>query len=206
PFFRHPHRYGVAATDRVHKSTGQPNFNASLYLDVASRYQHDSIKLLEDGGIGAVSRAELAAYTVWAEPGDDTLQLRKVRRPITGYADWFDRIVLLRPVATGHTNPARFTASAGAFPWGDAAGPVSYAWVAFALLAAWGGIAGWRRGARGDPALRTVCTVALVLVAVSVVLGNALDYRENNRFRLEAGPMILVLGGVGAELIIQRRA
>jgi hypothetical protein len=206
PFFPHPHRYGVAATDRARKSTGQPNFNASLYLDVASRYQHDSIELLKDGGVRAVTRAELAAYTVWAEPADDTLQLRKVRRSVSGYADWFDRIVLLRPVATGHTNPARFTASAGAFPWGDALGSISYTWLAFIGVAVFGGIAGWRRREPADRALRVVCIVSLVLLAYSVVLGNALDYRENNRFRLEVAPAILVLGAVGTELILRRRA
>ncbi len=34
-----PDAYGAAATDRLYKSTGQPNFNASLYIDVASQYQ-----------------------------------------------------------------------------------------------------------------------------------------------------------------------
>ena len=116
--FPHPTQYGAAATDRLYKSTGQPNFNASLYIDVASRYQHDAIELLRHGGATAIARAELAAYTDWAQPGDDSLQLRKVRAPIATYADWFDRLVLLRPVATGWNDPARFTASAGAFPWG----------------------------------------------------------------------------------------
>ena len=107
--FPHPKRYGVAATDRLDKSTGQPNFNAALYIDVASQYQHDSIHLLRHGGLRAIGHAELAAYTLWAQPGDDSLQLRKVRAPISTYADWFDRLVLLRPVATGWNDPARFT-------------------------------------------------------------------------------------------------
>lgn len=206
PIFRHPHQYGVAATDRVRKSTGQPNFNASLYIDVASQLQSDSIELLRDGGIGAVTRAELAAYTVWAEPADDALQLRKVRRPIAGYADWFDRLVLLRPVATGWNTPTRFAASAGAFPWGDALGSISYTLLVLFGLALYGGIAGWRRGARGDRMLRAVCTVSLVILVYSVVLGNALDFRENNRFRLEVAPVTLALAGLGAELIMQRLA
>ena len=43
-------------------------------------------------------------------------------------------------------------------------------------------------------------------MVTSIVVGNALDYRENNRFRLEVAPVILVLGAVGAELILRRRA
>ena len=82
--FPRPEHYGNAATDRLYKSTGKPNFNASLYTDVASRYQHDSIELLRHGGVKAITRAELAAYTLWAEPGDDSLQLRADRRPIAG--------------------------------------------------------------------------------------------------------------------------
>ena len=142
--FPHPTQYGAAATDRLYKSTGQPNFNASLYIDVASRYQHDAIELLRHGGAAAITRAELAAYTDWAQPGDDSLQLRKVRAPIATYADWFDRLVLLRPVATGWNDPARFTASAGAFPWGEALGSVSYTILAlfgFAIYGAIGGVA-----------------------------------------------------------------
>jgi hypothetical protein len=206
PLFPHPHRYGAAATDRLYKADGQPNFNASLYLDVSSRYRHDSVELLRDGGIGAVARAELAAYTVWAEPGDDALQLRKVRRPIAGYADWFDRLVLLRPVAAGWNSPSRFTATAGAFPWGDALASISYTLLALFGMALYGGIAGWRRGRSGDRALRSVCAVSLVILVYSVVLGNALDFRENNRFRLEVATITLVLAALGAELVIQRVA
>jgi hypothetical protein len=204
--FPHPQEYGVAATDELYKSTGQPNFNAALYIDVAHQYLRDSVTLLRDGGPEAVARAELAAYTVWAEPGDDALQLRKVRSPIAGYADWFDRLVLLRPVATGWNDPARFTASAGGFPWADALGSISYVLLALFGLALYGGVAGWRRGAKGSPALRTVCTISLMLLVYSVVIGNALDFRENNRFRVEVAPITLLLAAVGVELLLQRRS
>jgi hypothetical protein len=204
--FPHPTKYGAAATDRLYKSTGRPNFNASLYLDVASQYQHDSVELLRHGGLRAITRAELAAYTDWAEPGDDSLQLRKVRAPISGYADWFDRLVLLRPVATGWNDPARFTASAGAFPWGDALGSVSYTLLALFGFALYGAVAGWRRGRSDHAALRCVCTVATALLVWSVVLGNALDYRENNRFRVEAAPFALVLASLGIEFTIRHVA
>ena len=204
--FPNPEHYGAAATDQLRKSTGQPNFNASLYIDVAKRYQQDAIDLLSDGGPAAVARAELAAYTVWAEPGDDALQLEHVRAPIAGYADWFDRLVLLRPVATGRNDPSRFAAGAGAFPWGDALGSISYTLLAVFALAMYGAVAGWRRGTRGDRALLSVCTVALVVLVYSVVLGNAFDFRENNRFRVEVAPVTLVLAGVGAELVLRRRA
>jgi hypothetical protein len=204
--FPHPTSYGAAATDRVDKSTGQPNFNASLYIDVASQYQHDSIELLRHGGVGAVTRAELAAYTDWAQPGDDSLQLRKVRAPIATYADWFDRLVLLRPVATGWNDPARFTASAGPFPWGDALGSVSYTLLAVFGFALYGAIAGWRRRRSGGADLRCVCTVAVIMLLTSTVIGNALDYRENNRFRVESAPFTLVLAAVGLELALRHLA
>jgi len=112
--------------------------------------------------------------------------------------------VLLRPVATGWNDPARFTASAGAFPLGDALGSISYTLLALFVLAIYGGVAGWRRGRRGDPVLRCVCAAGLVLIGYSVVIGNALDYRENNRFRVETAPVVLVLGALGGELVWQR--
>ncbi len=202
--FPRPEHFGAAATDHLYKSTGQPNFNASLYIDVASRYQQDSIELLRRGGIGAIARAELAAYTNWAQPGDDSLQLRKVRAPISAYADWFDRLVLLRPVATGRNDPARFTASTGPFPWGEALGSVSYTILALLGFALYGAVTGWRRGRRPDGgALRCVCTVTCVLLVASIAVGNALDYRENNRFRLEAAPFMLVLAALGLEFAFQ---
>jgi hypothetical protein len=202
--FRHVRDYGAAATDSLYKSTGQPNYNASLYAEVSKQYQRDALTLLRDGGPGAVVRAEAAAYTVWAEPGDDALQLRRAREPIAGYADWFDRIVLLRPVATGWNDPARFTASAGTFPFGDALGSISYTLLGLFVLAVVGGILGWRRGRRGSQVLGCVCVVGLILIGYSVIVGNALDYRENNRFRVETAPVVLVLGAVGAELLVRR--
>ncbi|HEX9504604.1 MAG TPA: hypothetical protein VGA62_01240, partial [Acidimicrobiia bacterium] len=202
--FPHPRRYGVAATDAPLKSTGQPNYNASLYIEVAKQYQRDAIDLLRDGGIPAIAHAEAAAYTVWAEPGDDLLQLRRVRAPIAGYADWFDRLILLRPVATGWNDPARFTANAGSFPVGDALGSISYTLLALFVLAVFGGIAGLRRDRRNDRALRCVCATGLILITYSTLVGNALDYRENNRFRVEAAPVVLVLGAVGAEELGRR--
>jgi hypothetical protein len=197
--FPHPRVYGVAATDAPYKSTGQPNFNASLYLDVSKQLQRDSIRLLRDGGLGALVHAQAAAYTVWAEPGDDLLQLRRVRAPMSGYADWFDRLVLLRPVATGWNDPARFTANAGPFPMGDALGSISYTLLALFALALYGGFAG-ARGGKSDPVRRLVGIVGLVLVGYSVIVGNALDFRENNRFRVETAPVVLVLSALGAEL------
>jgi hypothetical protein len=202
--FPHPESYGAASTDRSYKSTGQANFNASLYIDVAQRYQHDSIELLRRGGVPAIARAELAAYTDWAQPGDDSLQLRKVRAPISAYADWYDRLVLLRPVATGWNNPDRFAASAGAFPWGDALGSVSYTILALLGFAVYGTFAGWRRRQSDGVNVRCVCTVAGVLLVASVVVGNALDFRENNRFRVEAAPFILVLAALGLEFALRR--
>jgi hypothetical protein len=202
--FPHPEQHGNAATDQLTKSTGQPNYNASLYADVASQYEHDSIELLRHGGAAAVTHAELAAYTVWAEPGDDSLQLRADRRPIGAYADWFDRLVLLRPVASGWNDPARFGASAGPFPWLEALGSVSYTILALLGFAIAGAVLAWRR--RQDLPLRTVATVAAVMLAWSIVVGNALDYRENNRFRVEAAPLLLVLGAIGLELTIRHVA
>jgi hypothetical protein len=202
--FRHVRHYGVAATDALYKSTGQPNYNASLYGSVSQQYQSDSLTLLRAGGAAAIARAEAAAYSVWAEPGDDALQLKRVRKPLDGYSDWFDRVVLLRPVATGWNDPARFTASAGAFPLGNALGSISYTLLGLFGFAVAGGVLGWRRRRRGDRVLATVCVVGLILIGYSVVVGNALDYRENNRFRVESAPVVLVLGAVGAELLLRR--
>ncbi len=202
--YPHPRRYGVAATDSLYKSTGEPNYNAGLYAAVSRQYQHDSVELLRRGGLRAVTRAEAAAYTVWAEPGDDALQLRLVRSPIAGYADWFDRLVLLRPVATGWNDPARFTADAGPFPVGNALGSVSYTLLAGFALAIFGGVTGWRQGRRGRPALQCVGVAGLIVIVASTVIGNALDYRENNRFRVETSPAVLVLAGFGTEDLWRR--
>jgi hypothetical protein len=199
--FPHPTHFGVAATDALFKSTGQPNYNASIYIDVSRQYQRDAIDLLRNGGPGAIVRAEAAAYALWAEPADDLLQLRHVRAPVAGYADWFDRLVLLRPAATGWNDPHRFTADSGAFPVGDALGSISYTWLGLFALALYGGVAGLRRGRRNDDrVLRCVCAIGLILVVYSTVIGNAVEYRENNRFRFETAPVVLVLGALGAEL------
>ena len=52
--------------------------------------------------------------------------------------------------------------------------------------------------------LRCVCVAGLIVVGYSTLVGNGLDYRENNRFRVETAPVVLVLGALGAELAAQR--
>ena len=203
--FPKPDRFGVAAIDALFKSTGGPNYNASLYLEVSKQYQRDALEILRRGGVRAVVRAQSAAYIVWAEPGDDLIQLRALRAPIAGYADWFDRFVLLRPVATGWNDPYRFTAESGGFPVGrDALGSISYTLLALFGLALFGGVVGYRRARNGDPVRRCVCSVGLVVVVFATLVGNALDFRENNRFRFEIAPAVVVLGALGLELIWQR--
>ena len=124
--------------------------------------------------------------------------------PIAGYADWFDRLVLLRPVATGWNNPARFTASSGRVPVGRSAR------IGELHDPGAGRVRGLRRRRRlapppGDRVLRTrVHRRRRSCSSWSVVIGNTLDYRENNRFRVEAGRCMLVLAAVGLELALRR--
>ena len=63
-----------------------------------------------------------------------------------------------------------------------------------------------RGGADRTRCLRTVATVSAILLVWSIVVGDALDYRENNRFRVEAASLLLVLGAIGLELTIRRVA
>jgi hypothetical protein len=78
---------------------------------------------------------------------------------------------------------------------------VSYTILALTAFALAGFVLAWRR--RHDVPLRTLATVAAVLLGWSIVVGNAFDYRENNRFRVEAAPLLLVLAAIGIELTIR---
>ena len=89
---------------------------------------------------------------------------------------------------------------------GEALGSVSYTILALFGFAIYGAIVGWRRRRWDGVDVRCVCTVAAFLLVTSVVLGNALDYRENNRFRVEAAPFMLVLAALGLEVLLRRRA
>src|SRR5262249_32641732 len=71
-------------------------------------------------------------------------------------------------------------------------------------LAIYGGVTGVRSGRRGASALRCVCIVGLIIIVYSTLVGNALDYRENNRFRFETAPVVLLLGAVGAERVWEK--
>ena len=203
-----PDRYGVAAVDALFKSTGEPNYNA-----VALRRRGEAVptrrlrRSCATWASGAIVRAEAAAYTVWAEPGDDLLQLRPVRTPIAALRR------LVRPVRTApprgdgversvpvHGRCRRVPRRARRLPRLDQLHPAR-------VVLDSRSSAGWSVTGEREPGSGCAGACArsgLVVIVFSTLVGNALDFRENNRFRVETAPVVLVLGALGLELIWRR--
>ena len=153
-----------------------------------------------------MARAEAAAYTVWAEPGDDLAAAAPSPAPHRHLRRLVRSVVLIRPVATGMERPGAIHGRAGAFPVADALGSMSYTLLALFGLAVYGGIVGGGAAAAGIPPCGASAPWVWSLIGYSLVTGNALDDRENNRFRVEASPVVLVLAAVGSEPIVATTA
>lgn len=206
-----PDTYGVAATDQLYKRNGATNFNAALYLKVSDRFQSDALTVLRDGGVHGIARAELASYALWNQPGDGYFRRSPDYHAIDGYTHWFDRLVMLRVRGSDYGDPGRFsvnpptTLEQSLFM--EILTSVSPTLIALQVLAVAGCVLGLRRGRQlGDPAMSTVAVTALVLYAWTMIIANAGEYGENDRFAVEIWPAVIVPAALALEFAARRVA
>jgi len=158
----------IAVLSAARKSSGETNFNHHAYLDLSRGMAHDALQLVFRHP-GAYLRAHAAAWLQWLRPTALDTNLSEGRRTLRPWIDMWDHYLLLD---VGQV----FVLLAGG------------ALLALALL-----IDRLRPHtvAQLPPPTRALWRAAAWTALWITLLGNALEYGENYRFRAYLDPLLL---------------
>lgn len=189
--FEREERRGVPVLDDPITSTGTANFNHTAYVRLCRQYLDDAVAVAREQP-GTVAGAVGDALLIFSRPaGDYALFTEHNRDAVAGIHRLYNLVVLgqVRPFATtGADAPAP----------GSVSGLLEVGWVVVAAYAAVLalGVPLVRRTARQrswrDP-LTAVLLFSLATIGYIVVVGNAFEAGENNRFHFLLDPLALVV-------------
>ena len=194
-------------SERDHKwFSGVPNFNNRAYVELSSLYLHDDLAFVRHEP-GQYARAVGLSFANWFTPSDQYFFFRPNRRAVAGYASFYDKAVewqtKVDPDVGGLTGGQHLFPSPGMLSW--------QAVVTYGLALLGVPVLVLRR--RMQPA-EVLALAFLWFTVLYAMLGtNLVELGENNRLRLELGPLPLVAAVVvvtqlvrGAVVVRRRRA
>jgi hypothetical protein len=182
------------------------NFNNLTYVDVSNRYLEDAVRTVRMRP-GTYLRAVTTACDLFFRPTSDFFTLAGNRQRVGGLESLYNvavyGVVSSRPGASlfPDHNVKRYGHAPGRIAW--------LAILAYAVVLVWAPLALWRGRRRADhqglPPLVLGFLWSTVLYVM--VVGNALEVGENNRFRLYTEPLVLVLlGALVVDWRLRRRS
>ncbi|MDP8975713.1 MAG: glycosyltransferase family 39 protein [Actinomycetota bacterium] len=185
-------------------SAYRQNFNNLTYVDLSNRYLKDAVEVLRTRP-GAYLKAVAVAYDIFFRPTSDFFTLYENRQRVGGLENLYN--VGVYGVVSGGPGPSQFPDHRVK---GYGHEPGRRAWlaiVAYPVAILWGAWALWSR--RRLDHLRPPPLVLAFLwstILYVMVVGNALEVGENNRFRLYTEPlMIVLLAGLVVSWLVGRR-
>lgn len=192
-----PARTGVPALDEEVKADADPatastfrtNFNNLLYLDLSDRYLKDAVGTLRIRP-DAYLRGLLLAHQIYFRPSSDFFGLGENRERVRGL-DYFYNVAVYGVVAGGQGADripearVQYRQGTGRTAWGVV--------LLYSVALLGGAVELWRgRFKRRDGARLTLWFLWSTIVYI-MLLGNALEVGENNRFRSMGEPLAVVL-------------
>jgi hypothetical protein len=176
-------RTGVPALDDERKSTGPANFNHLAYVDLSRRYLADDAALIQRAP-AAYLRAVAFSHFFYLLPATDYPFARRNLDVLRVPIDLYDRFVYGRPSGIDQTG------GLGRFALGLAVGiPVLLCYGLAPLIRP-------GSGRRTEAAFRGTLLFMWSTAVYVMLVGNALEIGENNRFRFETDPVFVVLLGL----------
>lgn len=185
-FTRQPHT-GVDATDMRWSALGVPNFNNEVYARVSSQYLSDDIAYIL-ARPGRYASAVAVASQMWTMPADQYPWLAQNRTRISDYASLYDKVFLLQaqpdaPTAIVRAELDETRPPASTISWGVVALTLFDLLLAPAALVI----------GRTDRVWLACGAAMWSTIAYSFVVTSLTEVGENMRFRLELGPVPVVL-------------
>ncbi len=180
------------AVSRPFKSTRAVNFNHAAYAEISRRYRAGALATIRRDPGRYLDQLE-KGWLIFAMPASEYWFLDRNREKIAAYEAFWDAAILGvsstftgAQVAYDRKDPRYLRARSSVF--GVVAASLGLAWGGLRLIGA------YRRFRRGGDAGELMLIVYLMGTAGYVILvGNALDFRENNRMRFLIEPILMTL-------------
>ncbi len=184
---------GVPILDERYSSTGQPNYNNALYVDVSEEYLRQSIDYIKShpaeyaGGV-----ADSFAY-YFTPPTAQPSSLGSNEPRLGSYVRFYDAAFGLQPTEFTYYVPGskqRYIPSRANLQWTMV--------LVYALALSVLPIMVWRARfrPRQHTGTRWVLAAASATIWMSMITGNLFETTENSRFRFETDPIAWVLAAV----------
>lgn len=194
---------GEPSLDNMTKSTGEPNWNHRLFLQLAEPRMKDAMAGLWAAPVPFL-RITVAAVYHFHRPASEFKGLERNRAAIAGWERLANAVVGLQPVAWFGATDDRARPQAPALQLSLAALLESLAFGGFLVLVGLRLLADLR--ARRWPAPADATPLALAMVGAFVILvSNIADVWENNRAHYDIGSVMLVGALVFAAWLAERQ-
>ncbi len=189
PRLSHHARTGVAVLDDPNKGDGSINFNNIRFIAISDQYLHNDLHFIE-AYPGLYARSVMKASTVFLLPSDQYIFVASNQSKISTYARVYDLVVNWQVLGTSPTSTTSFASGHGPSFLETAWGVVMVYGLAL-IGAPW---VAWRR--RQDHAFALTMAFMWLTTLYVAVLTNLVEIGENNRFRVDLGPVVLVMAAV----------
>ena len=177
---------GAAVLDQVNKSDGSLNLNNVNFVAISNQYLHNDLRFIETDP-GVYIRSVVKAMTTFVLPSEQYIFVATNEHHLSTYARAYD---LLVDGQLSGLDPIAATTNADQ---GHGVGPSHISWfVALEYLVSiiLAPVLAWRRR-RDAPYAWTLGFITLTTLYLFVVTTLS-QFGENNRFRLDVGPLPLI--------------
>lgn len=193
-----PHT-GVSVLDRVRKSDGTLNYNNLAYVRISSLYLRQDLDYISAEPASYVKTVGKAA-SLWMLPSDDYPFVSQNRAKIAGFAQMFDRTVLLQP-----SGDETLQVDAIVHKQGPSPSQVPYGTLLVFLIALAGSPILVLRLRRSDRERAVTLFYVWFTISFAYVVASLTEFAENERMRFQLGALPIIAAATVTTTVLRER-
>jgi hypothetical protein len=185
--------------DEVRKSDGTLNYNNLAYVRISSLYLRQDIDYISAEPANYAKTVGKAAL-LWMMPPDDYPFVSRNRGTIAGFAQAFDRVVLLQPSGDEHLQ-----VDAIVYRQGPSPAQIPYGTVLVFLVALLGAPIVAMRVRRSDGEKAVTLFYVWFTIGFAYLVASLTEFAENERMRFQLGALPIIAAATVVTTLLRGR-